>query len=269
MRTMTMLLACCLTATASADVQTKVVTYEHDGQSLKGFMAWDDSTDGKRPGVLVVHEWWGLNEYAKKRATMLAEMGYVAFCCDMYGDGQVVEHPKEAGALSAKARAKVESWRSRASLGLEQLKKHPACDPEKTAAIGYCFGGSTALQLALSGSEVNAVVSFHGALPEVTADQAKKIKSKVLICHGAADGFVPEKACAGLREAFEEAGVDYQMVYHGGAKHSFTVEGADEKGIDGIKYDADADRRSWAYMKVFFEETFPPKRCTGLDASGD
>ena len=141
------------------------MTYQHDGMTFKGVLAWDDKVQGKRPGVLVVHEFWGLNDYAKKRAQQLAELGYVAFACDMYGEGKVTEHPKEAAKMAGEVRKDVKAWRGRALAALKILQDHELVDSKKLASIGYCFGGSTSLQLAYAGADIAAVVSFHGALP--------------------------------------------------------------------------------------------------------
>jgi dienelactone hydrolase len=243
---------------AMAEVKTQAVTYDFDGTTLKGYLAWDNAVSGKRPGVLVVHEWWGLNEYARKRAEMLAKMGYVAFACDMYGDGKVAAHPNEAGQLAGEVRKNSKTWHGRALAGLQVLRDNDKVDGKRLAAIGYCFGGSTVLELALSGADVSAVVSFHGALPAPTEEQAKAVKARVLVCHGALDGFITEKAIQEFRGALDKAHVDYQFVYYAGAKHSFTVEGADKRGIDGIKYNAHADHRSWQHMKLLFDEVFAP-----------
>jgi dienelactone hydrolase len=244
-------------ALAAAAVRTKEVTYTHDGTTLKGFLAWDDAISrGKRPGVLVVHEWWGLNDYARKRAEMLAGLGYVAFACDMYGEGKTTEHPQEAGEMAGAVRKNVKQWMGRATAALKVLQDNPDVDGKKLAAIGYCFGGSTALQLAYSGADVVAVVSFHGALPVPDEDQAKAIKAKILICHGAADAFIPEATIQKVRAALEAAKADYQMIYYGEAVHSFTVPGADKKGIKGIGYNAEADHRSWQHMQMLFAEVF-------------
>jgi len=255
-----MLLATLATAitcqTATAAVKTKQVTYTHDGVTLKGYLAWDDAASGKRPGVLVVHEWWGLNDYARKRAEQLAGLGYVAFACDMYGDGKTTEHPKEAGEMAGTVRKNLTTWLGRANAGLKVLKDHELVDGKKLAAIGYCFGGSTALQLAHSGADLAAVVSFHGALPVPEGDQAGKIKAKILICHGAADSFIGEAIIQKVRNAYDSAKVDYQLVYYGGAVHSFTVPDADKKEIKGIRYNAAADRRSWQAMQALFGEVF-------------
>src|ERR1700732_4583211 len=147
-------------ASARAAVQTKTISYKHGNLDCQGFLAWDDAIQGQRPGVLVVHEWWGLNDYTKQRAEQLAKLGYVAFAADMYGEGKVTEHPKEAGAMAAKVRANVQDWRERAATALDVLMAQPQCDKTKLAAIGYCFGGSTALQLAYAGADLKAVVTF-------------------------------------------------------------------------------------------------------------
>jgi len=252
----TLLLVCSLSMAA---IKTETVTYEYEGVKLKGFLAYDDAKEGKRPGVLVVHEWWGLDDYARKRARMLAEMGYVAFAADMYGEGKTTEHPQEAGQMAGAVRKNLDTWIGRAKAGLKVLQEHEKVDAKKIAAIGYCFGGSTALQLALSGADVAAVVSFHGALPTPSEDQAKTVKARILICHGALDSFIPEKAIQEFRGALEKANVDYQFVYYAGAYHSFTVPGADDKKLKGIKYDANADRRSWQHMQMLFNEVFGAK----------
>ena len=239
-----------------AAVKTEVIAYKVGEKMYKGFLAFDDAVKGKRPGVLVVHEFWGLNDYAKQRAEQLAGLGYVAFAADMYGDGKVTEHPKEAGAMAGMVRMNQAEWLARANAGLKILRDHPLVEGKKLAAIGYCFGGSTALTLANSGSDIKAAVSFHGALPIPDEDGAKKIKTKILICHGAADAFIKEDTIQKVRGTYDKNSVDYQMIYFGGAVHSFTVPGADKKGLDGIRYDPAADRRSWAAMRALFDEVF-------------
>src|SRR5262249_5378282 len=181
-----------LVSAAPAAVQTKKIAYKHGDVECRGYLAWDDAVKGPRPGVLVVHEWWGLNDYARKRAEQLAQLGYIALAADMYGEGKTTNHPKEAGEMAGKVRANMEGWRKRAATALAGMKSQPRCDPTKLAAIGYCFGGSTALQMALSGADLKAVVSFHGALPTPSAAEAKQIKGTVLVCHGADDTFIPE-----------------------------------------------------------------------------
>src|SRR5262245_12620358 len=220
---MALLIVLVLTLSADAAVQTKKITYKDGDVECHGFLAWDDAEKGPRPGVLVVHEWWGLNDYAKKRAEQLAKLGYVAFAADMYGDGKVVDHPKDAGAMAGKVRANVDAWRKRALAGLDVLKSQPQCDKSKLAAIGYCFGGSTVLQLALAGTpDLQAVVSFHGALPAPSEAEAKQVKAAILVCHGANDSFIPEKAIGAFRGALDKAGVKYDFQSYAGAVHSFT-----------------------------------------------
>jgi dienelactone hydrolase len=245
---------------AHAQVKTETITYKHGAQEFKGFLAYDSAATGKRPGILVVHEWWGLNDYARKRAEQLARLGYVAFACDMYGDGKTTEHPKEAGAMAGMVRKNAKEWEGRAQAGLQILRDHPKVDGAKLAAIGYCFGGSTALQLAFTGADIKAAVSFHGAMPGLDDTQAKQVKAKVLICHGAADSFIPDEAIHKVRSALEQANVDYQVVYYGGALHSFTVPDADQRGLKGIAYNAAADRRSWHDMIELFNEVFGAKK---------
>jgi dienelactone hydrolase len=250
------LLVACNVAVARAAVKTKTITYEYGGVTFKGHLAWDDAASGKRPGVLLVHEWWGLNDYARQRAEQLAGLGYVAFACDMYGEGKVTEHPKEAGEFATEVRKNVKVWQGRAQAALKVLRDQESVDAGKLAAIGYCFGGSTALELAYTGADLKAVVTFHAGLPVPDAEQAKAVKAKVLVCHGAADTFISEETAAKFRAALEGAKVDYEMIYLGGAKHSFTVKGVEEKKVDGLAYNAEADRRSWQAMRMLFDEVF-------------
>jgi dienelactone hydrolase len=206
--------------------------------------------------VLVVHEWWGLNDYARKRADELARAGYVAFAADMYGEGKHTEHPMEAGQMANKVRANIEDWRKRAVAALDVLKSQPQCDPTKTAAIGYCFGGSTALELAFSGADVKAVVSFHGALPTPSDADAKRIKAAILVCHGAEDSFIPEAAIKAFRGALDKGGAEYEFIAYPGVRHSFTVPDAGRHNIAGMKYDKEADEDSWKRMLALFAKKF-------------
>jgi dienelactone hydrolase len=245
-----------LTAATRAEVKTKAVEYEYGGTKLKGFLAWDDAAKGKRPGVLVVHEWWGLNSHAKERAERLAALGYVAFACDMYGEGQVTDHPKKASEMAGAVRANLKAWQGRAKAGLEQLAKADNVDPKRLGAIGFCFGGSNALQLAYTGADLAAVVTFHAALPEPTEAQAKAVKPAILVCHGAEDPFIPEKAIKAFRGALDKAKVAYEFVSYKGAKHSFTVPGVDKVGVNGLAYDEKADKESWKAMTDHFRKAF-------------
>lgn len=245
-----------MTSFASAAVQLKPVSWQHDGVTFKGHLAYDDAVKEKRPGILVVHEWWGLNDDAKRRAKMLAELGYVALAVDMYGAGRVAEHAKDAASMAGAVRQDVKQWQARAQAAMRFLQDQPQVDANKIGAIGYCFGGSTVQQLAYSGADVAAVCSFHGAPVVPTEEQAKAVKAKIMFCHGSADTFIPEAECQKLRTAWDKGNVDYRFIYYGGAKHSFTVPNAEKRGVDGLKYDANADRRSWNAMQSLFREVF-------------
>jgi dienelactone hydrolase len=245
---MTMVALMFVAGSVEAAVQTKTVTYKHGDVECIGFLAWDDAVQGKRPGVLVVHEWWGLDEYARSRARQLAGAGYLAFACDMYGQGKTADHPEDAQKMATAVRKSVDEWRKRALAALDVLKAQPQCDPARLAAIGYCFGGSTALQLAYSGSDLKAVATFHAALPTPTAAEAKAVQARLLICHGGADAFIPEAAIKSFRESLDKAGTKYEFVSYPEVVHSFTVPGADARNLPGMKYDKQADSDSWSRL---------------------
>ena len=241
---------------SEAAVVTKTLDYDYDGTKFKGFLAYDDAIQGPRPGVLVVHEWWGLNEYARQRARMLAELGYTAFAVDMYGEGKTAAHPNDAAAMAGKVRENEKVWLGRAKAGLEVLKSQPQTDPKRLAAIGYCFGGQTALKLGFSGADLAAVVSFHGALPVPTDEQVAGLKAKLLICHGALDSFIPQEVINQFRQALDAGKARYKFIAYEGAYHSFTVPEADKAGVKGLAYNKQADEQSWAEMKALFQEVF-------------
>lgn len=240
--------------TAEAKIIETAIDYKHADVALQGFLYYDDAVTAKRPGVLVIHEWWGLNAYAKRRARMLAELGYVAFAADMYGRGKSTADPKQARQWAGHLHGNVKLWRQRTKAALNVLKRQPQTDRDRLAAIGYCFGGTTVLDLALSGADIKGVVSFHGSPPEskLSADAS----AALLICHGGADGFVKPEAITDFHKALNELGVDWQMNTYGSAKHSFTNPGADAHGMDGVAYNKAADRRSWTDMRQFFDELF-------------
>jgi dienelactone hydrolase len=256
-----------LTAPARAEVQTKSVEYTDGDVPLRGYFAWDDVYDGRRPGVIVVHEWWGLNDYAKRRARMLARLGYVAFAVDMYGKGRVTRHGQEAGAWMKQINSNIEHWQRRALLGLDILRQHEFVDPTRIGAIGYCFGGATVMEMAYSGAELDGVVSFHGSLPAATAEQADRIKAAILVEHGARDAFVSAEQIERFLAPLDRVGVDWQMVYHSGARHGFTNPDADAYGIDNVRYHKKADERSWGQMQLFFQELFRPVERSGVASS--
>lgn len=250
------LLALSFSSLSWAEIQIKEVSYKDGDQQLKGYLAWDDSIKGKRPGVMVVHEWWGLNDYAKNRAKMLAEEGYVAFAADMYGADKVTTHANDAKGWMTQITQNQDAWQKRALLGLEQLKSSSKVDTSKLASIGYCFGGATVMQMAYAGADLKGVVSFHGSLPPASPEQAAAIKSSVLIAHGEADAFIPAERIVKFKKALADANVDWEMNIYSGAKHGFTNPGAGEFGMDALAYNEKADRRSWEKMKAFFAEIF-------------
>jgi dienelactone hydrolase len=251
-----MLILLCFTAPALAALHSKEVQYTDGDTELVGYLYWNDALEDKRPGVMVVHEWWGLNDYARQRAEMLATLGYVAFAVDMYGKDRVTEHPDEAKGWMQQITENVDAWQKRALLGLEILREHELVDPTRTAAIGYCFGGATVMQMAYAGADLKGVVSFHGSLPLPTDAQMSDIKARILVAHGSKDEFVPKERVDAFQAALDKAGADWQMAIYGGAYHSFTVPDADKRGIDNIAYDKQADKRSWAIMQDFFSEVF-------------
>lgn len=240
-------------APAVAAVKTEAVTYRAGDTELRGFLAWDEATTGKRPGVLVVHEWWGLNDYARGRAEQLAALGYVAFALDMYGDGKVTDKPEEAGHWSSMVGQNREEALGRARAGLDVLAANPHVDKDKIAAIGYCFGGSVVVHLAYAGFPLRGVVSFHGSLPLPPEGQGK-IDVPILVAHGASDTFIAPEQVRQFAEALTAHGANWQMNAYGGAVHSFTVPGAETRGIPGLAYNEQADRRSWQEMQDFFAE---------------
>jgi dienelactone hydrolase len=244
-------------ASADAAVQTKKVTYKDGDVECIGHLAWDDSIQGARPGILVVHEFWGLDEYAKHRADQLASLGYVAFAADMYGGGRLADHPSTAVEMMSAVRKNVDGWKKRAVAALGVLKSQPQCDKTKLAAIGYCFGGSTVQQLAFAGDDLKAVVSFHGGLIVPTAEQVKAVKSAILICNGADDPLIKAETIKEFREALDKNGGKYEFKNYPGALHSFTVPEADEtakKFNFPLGYNKAADETSWADMRALFKE---------------
>ncbi len=254
-------------AGANAGVQTKTVVYECGGTKLVGFLAWDDAVATEKtpaPGVVVCPEWWGNNDYAHERAKMAASLGYVAFAIDMYGEAspgaaRVTTDPKQAGEWSGGVMKDRELRRARALAGYKTLLDQPMVDRTRVAAIGYCMGGTVALELARTGADLRAVVTFHAS--RISADDAmdnKNIKASLLICNGQDDGFVPPEEIAAFHAQMKEAGVDYEFASYAGAVHSFTNKGADAFNIPGVKYNAAADRRSWENMKSFLAERLAP-----------
>lgn len=238
---------------ASAEVRTKAIEYKDGDTVLTGVLAWDDAAAGDRPGVLVVHEWWGLNDYAKSRAEALAAEGYVAFALDMYGDGKVTDHPEQAGAWMKDITANIETWTRRAQLGLDVLKAQDGVDGGATAAIGYCFGGATVMQMAYAGAEVKAVASFHGSLPP-PPESVTAITPRVFVAHGRADSFIPQERVLAFQDGLDRVKATWDMAIYSGARHGFTNPGAGAYGMENIQYNERADKESWATMLRMFED---------------
>jgi dienelactone hydrolase len=235
-----------------ATLKTEKVNYKHGDAVLQGYFAYDDAIQGKRPGVLVVHCFRGLRDFVKERAEKVANLGYIAFALDMYG--VLPKDDQEAFALAKIYGEDRPLMRSRANAGLEILKKHDLTDVRRIGAMGYCFGGGVVLELARSGVEIAGVVGFHANLHTPNPDDAKNIKGKVLILHGAEDPLVPTDHVLAFQNEMRMARVDWQMVFYGNAVHGFTMP---ETGTDPSKpvaYNEKADQRSWEAMKVFFRE---------------
>ncbi|NOY71405.1 MAG: dienelactone hydrolase family protein [Gammaproteobacteria bacterium] len=247
---------------AYAAVQTKEIKYTFGETEFTGFLAFDDAVSGKRPGILVAHEWWGHDDNSRKRATQLAKLGYTAFALDMYGTGQLAQHPDDAKKFMQAAVGSLPQAETRFKAAYEILKKEKTVNPEKIAAIGYCLGGGLVMHMARTGIiPLNGVVSFHGsfAFATQTPSQPGQTKTKVLAFTGADDPFVPIESVQAFVKSMTEAGVDYELKSYPGVQHGFTVEDSTEKGKKfslPLAYDAAADKDSWQRMQVFFKEIF-------------
>jgi dienelactone hydrolase len=247
-----------LSPTLKAAIKTKEVAYSEGSAKMKGFLAWDDSTSGKRPGILVVHEWWGLNDYARSRARQLAELGYTALAVDMYGDGKAAEHPKEAGEFAASVMKDPQVALARFRAAMDALKSEPTVDPEKIAAIGYCMGGAIVLNATRQGIDLDAAASFHGSIGGLLPIEGP-IKAKILVCHGAADSFIPPEKVEAFKEEMKAAGADFKFVSYPGAKHGFSNPAADEAAKNfklDIAYNAEADTESWKELQALLQAVF-------------
>ncbi|MGD9852006.1 MAG: dienelactone hydrolase family protein [Nitrospirales bacterium] len=245
-----------VSAQVEAKIQLQSILYQHGEAKLEGVLAWDDSIKSKRPGILIVHEWWGLNDYVRTRAEQLAGLGYVAFAVDMYGKGKVTDHGDQASQWAKEVTGNLSVWQARALEGLKVLEAHPQVDPQKLGAIGYCFGGATVMQLVYGGAPVKGIVSFHGSLPIPPASQSINSSAKILIAHGEADPFLTPEHIGNFKTFLDQSRLDWHMVIYGGAQHSFTNPSASQYGMKGVQYQEQADRRSWKHMQVFFDEIF-------------
>lgn len=245
---------CFFPSLAMADIVTESIDYEYNGVKLTGTIAYDNKTEGKRPGVLVVHDWMGHGPFSIEKAKDLAKLGYTGFAIDMYGSGIVARNMQEAGKLAGAVKGDRQLMRGRAQAALDVLKKHPRVNPSKTAAIGFCFGGTTALELARSGAEISGVVSFHGGLETPVPAAPNTVKAKILVLHGADDPFVPVKEVNEFQKEMQSAKCNWELVAYGNAVHSFTNRAAGTDNSKGAAFNAQANDRSWDAMKRFFAE---------------
>lgn len=245
-----------LSTFSAAKIITRSIEYKENDTVLEGFLAFDDTNKSLRPGVLIIHQWKGITQYEKNRAVQLAELGYVAFAADIYGKGIRPTTNAEASSTAGVFYKDPELLRRRAEAALRQLKNLAEVDSFRVAAIGYCFGGKAVLELARSGANLIGVVSFHGGLDTQNPADARNIKAKILVLHGASDPHVGPDKVAAFEKEMTEAGVDWQLIAYGGAVHSFTIPDAGNDPSTGSAYDEKADRRSWVAMRQFLDEVF-------------
>ena len=234
------------------------VTYATDSTNLKGYIAYDENSKAKHPAVLIVHEWWGHNDYVRERADMLAELGYTAMAVDMYGDGKLAEHPDDAGKFARSVFTNLPEAKARFKAAVKVLKSHESVDTDKIAAIGYCFGGSVALTMANSGADLDAVAAFHSgvSLPVMPNDQ---LKARVLVCNGAADPFISAESVTIFKKAMDSIGAQYEYIAYPDVTHSFTSKAADENAKKfnlPLAYDAEADAKSWSSLQELLKSVF-------------
>lgn len=246
-------------AAAEAKIKGMDVKYTVQDVQMKGYLAYDENIEGIRPGVLVVHEWWGLNDNIRKRARMLAELGYTALALDMYGEGKTAEHPDDAGKFSSELMKNFDVGKERFIAGMNLLKSEPTVDPTRIAAIGYCFGGGVVLNMARQGVDLKGVASFHGALTAVKLAQPGSVKAKVLVLNGADDKFITKEQIEAFKQEMKNAGADFRFISYPGAVHGFTNPDADELGKKfkmPYAYNREADRKSWEELKKFLKQLF-------------
>jgi dienelactone hydrolase len=249
-----LLLAGAVTA-ARAEVKGEELEYQAGGTTLRGYVAYDDAAKGRRPGVLVVHEWWGHNEHARNQARRLARAGFVGFAVDMYGNGRSTTHPADAKAFMEEVTKDPQLVSARFDAGLAALRRHPRVDPGRIAAAGYCFGGTVSLARARAGEDLDAVVALHAGLkPPGPPAEKGKVKARILVLTGGADPFVPREQVEAFRQEMKAAGADAEVVTFPKAKHGFTNPDAGKAGMEALAYDRDADRRSFDLMVAFLKK---------------
>ena len=246
-------------ADVTAEIRSQVVQYQIAGKPFQGYLSYDDAIGGKRPGVLVVHEWWGHNAYARMRAEQLAKLGYAAFALDMYGAGKQADHPEDAQKYMEEALSDMTIAEARFNEAMRWLQKHPMVDPAKIAAIGYCFGGGIVLHMAETNPDLAAVISFHGSLAPALSPLKGPIKSKILVLNGADDPFITAAQIDSFKQVMQNAGADYEFINYPGVKHGFTNPDADDyaKRFNmPLAYDANADKDSWQRMQQLLKQVF-------------
>jgi len=252
-------ISCSETQEQKTELVEQEVEYISEGTTLKGFLVYDKKLEGKRPGVLVVHEWWGHNDYSRKRARMLAELGYTAFALDMYGDGKKAEHPEDAQKFAGEIFTNVKTAEARFLAAYNFLKDQETVNPDEIAAVGYCFGGAVVLHMARIGMDLKAVASFHGGIQPITPAEEGKVKAFVLVCNGADDPFVTQEQINAFKKEMDDAKVQYEFVNYEGAVHSFTSPAADSLGPKfdmPLAYNEKADKESWQEMQNVFNKVF-------------
>lgn len=245
---------------AWAAIKGENVDYGSVKNKFEGYVAYDDSSTAKRPVVLIVHDWMGISDDTKMRAHQLAEMGYLAFAADIYGKGVRPKDANQAGELAGKYKNDRKELRARAKAGYDFISKHKLAATGSTVAIGYCFGGTTVLEMGRAGLPLTGIVSFHGGLDSPAPADAKNIKGKVLVLHGAIDPYVPTKDVEAFEKELNDAKVDYQLVKYSGAVHAFTFKGAGNDPSKGAAYNEVADKRSWIAFKDFLGEVSPASK---------
>ena len=252
-------ISCSETPEQKTELAEQEIEYISEGTILKGFLVYDKKIEGKRPGVLVVHEWWGHNEYARKRARMLAELGYTALAVDMYGDGKKADHPEDAQKFAGEIFTNVKTGEARFLAAYDFLSDQETVNPDEIAAVGYCFGGAVVLHMARIGMDLKAVASFHGGIQPITPAEEGKVKAFVLVCNGADDPFVTQEQIDAFKKEMDDAKVEYEFVNYEGAVHSFTSPAADSLGPKfnmPLAYNEKADKESWEEMQKVFNKVF-------------
>jgi dienelactone hydrolase len=251
------LAACALATAAHAKIRTKNVEYKQGDTVLQGFLAWDDAAKGKRPGVLIVHEWWGMNQHARNQAVRVAKAGYVGFALDMFGKGKVTTHPEDAQAFVREATKDPQVVKARFDAALALLKQQAQVDPDRIAVFGYCFGGGVALSMARAGEPLDAVVTFHGSLrPYDGPAQPGAVKPAILVLAGGADPMVTAEQVQAFEQEMKSAGARFEVITYPNAMHAFTNPDADKAGVPGLKYDVQADKESWQAATQFLKKVF-------------